>query len=156
MKERIIFGNHRGFLLISIIAVLVILCILATIELAKYLSPGNDKSEISQRPKNIVSMAAPKIDNLSDNARNIAGVAALDAAASNVQMAYAKLLISNTSGKSIPNEAVVNLLNSSYSTVGDYIVSYSTTGADKVTATLQANSRGKFGIPNSKEISLNR
>ena len=156
MNKRILSINHRGFALISIIAVLVILCILAAIELPKYLNPNKDKDKISDSPKNIGGMTAPKNDNLPDDARNIAGMAALDAAASNVRMAHTKLLINNTSGTTVSNEAVVNLLNSSYTLVGDYVVSYSTSGTDKVTVTLQASSKGKFGIPNSKEIPLVR
>jgi len=73
-----------------------------------------------------------------------------------VQMAYAKFQISNTPGKSVSSEDVVNLLNTNYKVVGDYFVSYSVSGPDKITVTLQAGSKGQFGIPNSKEISLVR
>lgn len=156
MNKRVLSINHRGFALISIIAVLIILCILAVLQIPKYLSPDKDKDKISGSPTNIGGMTAPKNVNLPDDARNIAGMAALDAAASNVRMAHTKLQINNTSGKTVSNEAVVNLLNSNYTLVGDYVVSYSTSGTDKVTATLQASSKGKFGIPNSKEISLVR
>ena len=156
MSERILLRNHAGFALISIIAVLVILCILATIELPKYLSPNRDKDKMKDGARNIGGMTAPKYDNLQDDARNIAGMTALEAAASNVQMAHVKLLISNTSGTTVSNEDVVTLLNSGYTLVGDYVVSYSTSGTDKVTATLQASSKGKFGRPNSKEILLIR
>lgn len=156
INENIILRNQKGFALISIIAVLVILCILAAIEIPKYLSPNKDKDKIQDSAKITGGMTVPKNDNLPDDARNIAGMTALVAAASNVQMAHAKLVISNTSGTTVSSEAVVNLLNSSYSSVGDYVVSYSTSGPDKVTATLQASSKGKFGIPNSKEIALIR
>lgn len=148
--------NRKGFALISIIAVLVILCILAAIEIPKYLSPNKDKDKIQDGGKITGGMTAPRSENLPDDARNMAGMAALDAAASNVQMAHAKLMISNTSGTTVSNEAVVTLLNSSYTSVGDYVVSYSISGTDKVTATLQASSKGKFGTPNSKEIPLIR
>jgi competence protein ComGC len=158
MNERTLFRNHRGFALISIIVVLIIICFLAVRELPKYFSldEDKDKDKVQVAKINMTDGAVPKAGAITDDARNIAGMTALDAAASNVRMAYAKLLISNTSGTTVSNEAVVNLLNSSYTLVGDYVVSYSTSGTDKVTATLQASSKGKFGTPNSKEIPLSQ
>jgi hypothetical protein len=156
MNERILLRNHRGFALISIIVVLVIICFLAVRELPKYFSLDEDKDKVQVAKINMTDGTVPKAGAITDDARNIAGMTALDAAASNVRMAHAKLLISNTSGTTVSNEAVVNLLNSSYTLVGDYVVSYSTSGTDKVTATLQASSKGKFGTPNSKEIPLSQ
>lgn len=144
--------NQQGFALISIIAVLIIICILAVIQIPKYLSPDKDKEIIREVTRN-TDIVVSKNDTLPDIARNMAGKAALDAATANVQMAYAKLQLDNTSG-AVSGEDVVNLLNADYTVVGDYVVSYAVSRPDKVTATLQPNSRGKFGIPNSKEISL--
>lgn len=156
INKRIILRNQTGSALIAIIAVLVILCILAAIQIPKYLSPLEDKGKIQDGARNIAGMTTNPNINLTDEARNIAGIAALDAAASNVHMACAKLEMSNMSGATVSNEEVVNLLNSSYTSVGDYVVSYSISGPDKVTATLQASSKGKFGIQHSKEIPLVR
>ncbi len=148
--------NQDGLALISIIAVLIILCIFAAMQIPKYLSHDTNNEIIHDVKRNSEAITASKIDNLPDDARNIAGMAALDAATANVQMAYAKFQISNTPGKSVSSEDVVNLLNTNYKVVGDYFVSYSVSGPDKITVTLQAGSKGQFGIPNSKEISLVR
>lgn len=110
MKERIALKNHAGFSLISIITVLAVLCILITIELARHLSPATDKGKLSETPKSIKGMAAARNDNSSNETKNIAGIAAFDAAAENVRMAYSKLLRSNASLKTVSDEAVVNLL----------------------------------------------
>jgi Tfp pilus assembly major pilin PilA len=154
MNERILFRNHRGFALISIIVALVIICILAVRELPKYFSLDEDKDKVHDTKINMTDGTVPKVGKITDDARNMAGVAALIAATSNVQMVYAKLLVNNMSGTTITNADVVTLLNSSQTIVGDYVVLYSTSGTDKITATLQASSKGKFGTPSSKEIAF--
>jgi competence protein ComGC len=154
MNERILLRNHSGFALISIIVVLLIICFLAVRELPKFFSFDEDKDKIKKSTVNMTDGTVPKVGAITDDSKNIAGVAALAAATSNVQMVYAKLLVNNTSGTTITNADVVNLLNSSHTVVGDYVVSYSTSGTDKITATLQASSKGKFGTPNSKEIAF--
>lgn len=150
--KKALLRNQHGFALISIIAVLIIICILAVIELPKYLSPDKDKEMIREVTRN-TDIVVSKNDTLPDVARNMAGKAALDAATANVQMAHAKLQIDHTSG-AVSGEDVVNLLNADYTVVGDYVVSYTVSDPNKVTATLQANSKGKFGTPNSKIITL--
>jgi hypothetical protein len=154
MNKRIRLINHSGFALISIIIVLVIIGFLAVREFPKYFGLGEDKDKVQVAKINMTDGTVPKAGAITDDARNMAGVAALTAAISNVQMVYAKLSVSNTSGTTISNTDVVNLLNSSHTVVGDYVVSYSTSGTDKITATLQASSKGKFGTPNSKEIAF--
>lgn len=150
MNERTRLRNHSGFALISIVVVLFIICFLAVRELPKYFSLDEDKDKIKKDTINMTDGAVPKTGAITDDSKNMAGVAALAAATSNVQMVYAKLLVNNTSGMTITNADVVNLLNSSHTVVGDYVVSYSTSGTDKITATLQSSSKGKFGTPNSK------
>jgi competence protein ComGC len=155
MSEGIILRNQKGLGLISIIVVLVIICILAVIQFPKYLSLDGDKAgkgKVQDGAINMTDGTVPKAANVTDDARNMAGMAALTATTSTVQMVYAKLLVNNMSGTTVSNADVVSLLNSSYTVVGDYVVSYSTSGTDIITATLQASSKGKFGIPNSKEI----
>jgi competence protein ComGC len=157
MKERKFLRDQKGFALLGMILGLVIVCILAALAIPKYLSP--DKDKVQDNAKNAAVSGTPGVtaDNVrQDDARNAAGLGALGAATSNVQMAYAKLLVNNTSGTTVSNAAVVTLLNSCCTSVGDYVVSYSTSGSDRVTATLQASSKGKFGSPNSKEIPLIR
>ncbi|NPU84444.1 MAG: hypothetical protein HPY65_08130 [Syntrophaceae bacterium] len=152
---------RRGFTLVSIVLVLVVLCVLALYAIPGFLGPQGrkdaDKIEAGrpaagpglQQP--IAGREPPQND-----ARNIAGMSALAAAASNVQIAQAKMTVSNPSGRAVTNADVANLLNSDYTAVGDYIVSYAPSGTDKIVITLQPGSKGKFGTPNSREITLNR
>jgi hypothetical protein len=156
MNQRILFRNHSGFALISIIIALVIIGFLAVREFSEYFGfdRDKDKDKVEVAKINMSDGKVPKAGAITDDARNMAGVAALTAATSNVQMVYAKLLVNNTSGTTITNADVVNILNSSHTEVGDYIVSYSISVTDKITATLQASSKGKFGTPNSKEIAF--
>jgi hypothetical protein len=154
MNQRILFRNHSGFALISIIIALVIIGFLAVREFSEYFGFDRDKDKVEVAKINMSDGKVPKAGAITDDARNMAGVAALTAATSNVQMVYAKLLVNNTSGTTITNAYVVNILNSSHTEVGDYIVSYSISVTDKITATLQASSKGKFGTPNSKEIAF--
>jgi len=154
MNERILFRNHSGFALISIIIALVIIGFLAVREFSEYFGFDKDKDKVEVAKINMSDGKVPKAGAITDDTRNMAGVAALTAVTSNVQMAYAKFLVNNTSGTTITNADVVNILNSSHTEVGDYVVSYSISGTDKITATLQASSKGKFGTPNSKEIAF--
>jgi MSHA pilin protein MshA len=123
--------NQKGFTLIEIIAVLVILGILAAV-------------------------AVPKFMGLQDDAKNSAGKGALAAAAGNVQTAYAKLLVAGTAGTT--NSTLLTELGSStvaYTNLGDFIVSYANgtgTSADKgILITLQTPTTG-FGTPSSKYV----
>jgi len=155
MKRKTQPKGQGGFAFVSIILVLIIIGILASIQLTKYLNPEEEKKDAkSASPAHVGTMTIPKSMALADEARNVAGKAALDAASANVRSAYMTLQMSNTSGKAVSNAAVVDLLNAKYTRVGDYVVSYAASGTDKVTITLQADSKGQFGIPNSIEVMI--
>jgi prepilin-type N-terminal cleavage/methylation domain-containing protein len=115
--------NQKGFTLIEIIAVLVILGILAAV-------------------------AVPKFIGLQEDAKNAAGKAALGAAAANVQSAYSKLLVAGTAGTT--NTALLTALastTSKYTEVGDFTVTYTagSTGTADVMVTLTAPGSTAYG-----------
>ncbi|HOI74632.1 MAG TPA: hypothetical protein PLO63_10830 [Syntrophales bacterium] len=154
-------GSRRGFGLISIVLALGILCILAVMMIPRYLGDpgGKDKAAVSVKgpagPAAVPEALAGRTVAPGD-AANVAGMAALAAAASNVQAAYTKLVVGNPSGGAVTSDEVAALLNSGYTAVGDYIVSYTPSGRDKIIARLQPGSRGKYGTPDSREIVLAR
>lgn len=121
LKKRL--RNKKGFTLIEIIAVLVILGILAAV-------------------------AIPKFMGLQDDARNAAGLGGLGAAAGNVQVAYAKML---AAGSNPTQGTLLTKLGGTgnYTNVGDFTVSYSTSGSDSILITLTA---GKYGTPTTKVV----
>ena len=146
--------SRGGFALISIILILILVGILASLQLTKHFNTDDKKDKTSGSSTSDDAMMALKSKTVTDEARDIAGKAALDAASSNVRVAYTKLLMSSTSQAAVSTEAVVKLLNGRYTRVGDYVVSYSASGTDRVTITLQAVSKGQFGTPDSQEVSL--
>ncbi len=154
-------GRRRGFGLLSIVLALGILCILAVMMIPRYLGDQGGKDTAAAPVKSpagpvAVTGAAAGRTVAPGDAANMAGMAALAAAASNVQAAYTKLVVGNPSGRAVTSEEVAALLNSGYTAVGDYIVSYTPSGRDKIIARLQPGSRGRYGTPDSREILLAR
>lgn len=153
MKRKKQPKGQGGFAFVSIILVLIIIGILASIQLTKYLNPDEEEKDTkSVNPAHVGTMTIPKSKALANEARNVAGKAALDAASANVRSAYISLRMK--SGTAVSADTVADLLNSRYTRVGDYVVSYTASGSDRITVTLEAGSKGQFGTPSSKEVSM--
>ncbi|HOP35423.1 MAG TPA: hypothetical protein PL090_03805, partial [Syntrophales bacterium] len=81
MKRKTQPKGQGGFAFVSIILVLIIIGILASIQLTKYLNPDEEEKDTkSANPAHVGTMTIPKSKALSNEARNVAGKAALDAA----------------------------------------------------------------------------
>jgi len=157
MKRKSQQKGQGGFAFVSIILVLIIIGILASLQLTKYLNPEEEeKDTASATPAHVGTMTIPKSKALANEARNVAGKAALDAASANVRSAYMSLRMRGASGADISAYAVADLLNSRYTRIGDYVVSYAASGSDRITVTLEAGSKGQFGTPSSKEVRIGK
>lgn len=155
MNKRGPLHHQDGFSLISIVLVLLLIAFFAVRELPRYFDMDEDVNKLEKtHPPGSQTKSTPTVRAISEEAKDRAGEAALAAAASNVQMAYARLLVNHPSGKAVTNADVVQILNSSHTAVGDYIVAYSTSGKDKIRVALQKSSKGKFGTPDTKEVAF--
>lgn len=133
MRKKNVLMSEKGFTLIEIIAVLVILGILAAV-------------------------AIPKYNNLQADAKNKAVQGALAAGGSNASMEFAKEIL--TGGTTPAMASVSAALNAatSYTTVGDFKVSYSAVGETGITVTLDKTT-GPYDLSDvtltSKTFNLN-
>jgi len=119
--------NQKGFTLIEIIAVLVILGILAAIAIPKYMD-------------------------MQTESRNKATQGALGSASGEVSLRYANMLLS-ANGAAPSMSSLAAYLTSNSTLLGDYTFSYAASGTNGITITVTSVAGGgAIGTPSSKNL----